>query len=229
MNIYVAEDSKDIRESIVKVLELEGYTVYSDDNGQNALERLLEGDIDLALLDINMPERNGLEIAKELRTRGYQTPIIFLTARSLQENIWEGFESGADDYITKPFEFKELLMRINAVLQRTNRSDDESTPITSVSRKPIIYKNLELDVDKLSVKLSDIEISLNNKEFEVLKYLLINKGRVVSQEELIEKVWHEEIDFLTQTVRTNIKTLRKKIDPKKEIIKTKIGKGYVIE
>ena len=137
----------------------------------------------------------------------------------MQNNKYEGFEAGTDDYLTKPFDFKELLFRLEALVKRTV---DVQDPLITAG-------DLTLDLRGLKVTINDSKIPLNAKEFGILEYLMRNKGRVISQEELLEHVWDEEIDAFTQTVRTNIKTLRKKVDPAKKLIKTYKGKGYVIE
>ena len=142
-----------------------------------------------------------------------------LTARNYHKSLLEGFEAGTDDYLTKPFDFKELLYRIQALIKRSK----------TVKGKELSYGDLKLDPAGFKLTKAGENISLNVKEFGILEYLLRNKGKVISQEELLEHVWNEEIDSFTQTVRTNIKTLRKKMDPEKNILKTIKGKGYVIE
>jgi DNA-binding response OmpR family regulator len=161
---------------------------------------------------------DGIEIAKKLREESVFTPILMLTARTQQKDIWEGFENGTDDYVTKPFDFKELVLRINSLIKRNSRNHDEVLKVDDVILNPKI----------LEVKKAGVTVKLNNKEFGILEYLIRNRGKPVNAEELLEHVWDEEIDIFTQTVRTNIKTLRQKIDPKKKIISTIRGKGYVI-
>jgi DNA-binding response OmpR family regulator len=142
-----------------------------------------------------------------------------LTARDLRKDIWTGFESGADDYLTKPFDFTELVYRIAALIKR-NKPQQHNI---------IEVNDIELDSLAVSVKKSGKEVQLNKKEFGILEYLLRNKGKVVSSEELLEHVWDINIDSFSQTVRTNVKTLRRKIDKAKKIIKTIKGYGYIIE
>jgi len=142
-----------------------------------------------------------------------------LTARDLRKDIWAGFESGADDYLTKPFDFVELVYRVQALIKRNSL---QSSPVLEAA-------NIVVDTAAIRVCRDGIAIPLNKKEYGVLEYLLRNRGRMVSSEELLEHVWDKDIDSFSQTVRTNIKTLRKKVDPNKEIIKTIKGYGYIID
>jgi DNA-binding response OmpR family regulator len=141
-----------------------------------------------------------------------------VTARSQIYDKLEGFDSGADDYITKPFDMKELVARINSLIKRSNINQEHLLEIEDMKIYP--EKNLVKDGEK--------EIELSNKEMGILQYLVRNRGRIISSEELLEHVWDSNIDMFTETVKTHIKTLRKKIDPEKKIIQTVRGKGYVI-
>jgi DNA-binding response OmpR family regulator len=141
-----------------------------------------------------------------------------VTARSQIYDKLEGFDSGADDYITKPFDMKELVARINSLIKRSNINQEHFLKIEDMKIYP--EKNLVKDGEK--------EIELSNKEMGILQYLVRNRGRIISSEELLEHVWDSNIDMFTETVKTHIKTLRKKIDPEKKIIQTVRGKGYVI-
>jgi DNA-binding response OmpR family regulator len=218
MRILIIEDEKKILAPLQKGLENRGYAVDTAVDGEKGYELAAVNSYDVILLDLNLPKMGGIELAKRLREEENTTPILMLTARSTQQEILEGFESGTDDYLTKPFDFKELCYRIEALIKRNNRNNAETLEAYEISLDPKARK----------ITLDDKPVQLNNKEFGILEYLMRNIGKVVSQEELLEHVWDREVDIFTQTVRTNIKTLRKKVDPDKQIIKTIRGAGYVI-
>ena len=219
MRLLIVEDENLISEALKTALEKRGFAVDLAFDGKDGLKKAEVNSYDCLILDLNLPEIDGLEVARRLRSSTNNVPILMLTARNYHKNLLEGFEAGTDDYLTKPFDFKELLFRIQALIKR------------SKTVKNFELKCADLILDPFGFKLtkSGEHIALNVKEFGILEYLLRNRGKVVSQEELLEHVWNEEIDTFTQTVRTNIKTLRKKVDPEKLIIKTLKGKGYVIE
>lgn len=219
MKILLVEDEPNLRKLVKRYLVKNGYAVDEASDGRVALESLAVGEYDCLLLDLNLPYVDGIEIANKLRDDGSTLPIIMLTSRSQIYDKLKGFEIGTDDYITKPFDMKELLARIKAVIKRSSLNKEEKLTIGDY----IIYpeKNVVMDSKK--------EIALSNKEMGVLEYLLRNEGRIVSAEELLNHVWGEDIDMFSDTVKTHIKTLRKKIDQKKEFIKTYRGKGYLIE
>lgn len=218
MRILIIEDENQIAEPVIKALERRSYAVDYAKDGQEGYDMAGLNDYDCIILDLNLPEMDGIEVAQKLRKEGIFTPILMLTARTRQQDIWEGFENGTDDYMTKPFDLKELILRIQALVKRNSKNQEEI----------LEHKDLSLNPKTLEVMIEKKIVELNNKEFGILEYLLRNKGNVVSTESLLEHVWDQEIDMFTQTVRTNIKTLRKKIDPNKTIITTIRGKGYVI-
>jgi DNA-binding response OmpR family regulator len=219
MRVLIIEDELAISEPLKLALEKRNFAVDLATDGKSGLDKALINTYDCILLDLNLPEMDGLEVAKKLRESENFTPILMLTARTTINNKYEGFEHGTDDYLTKPFDFKELLLRIQSLIKRS--SIDRTLNLSA--------GDVTLDVTSLTVNKNGKLINLNAKEYGILEYLLRKRGKIVSQEELLEHVWNEEIDSLTQTVKTNIKTLRKKIDPKKIIIKTFKGRGYVIE
>lgn len=219
MRLLIIEDEAGIVVPLKAGLERRNYAVDVADDGINGLRMALINRYDCILLDLNLPELDGLEVAKRLREKKNITPILMLTARDLRKDIWAGFESGADDYLTKPFDFVELVYRVQALIKR-------NAPHVQVVLE---IADVVVDTSAISVTKSGNNIALNKKEYGVLEYLLRNRGRMVSSEELLEHVWDKNIDSFSQTVRTNIKTLRKKIDPKKTIIKTVKGYGYIIE
>jgi DNA-binding response OmpR family regulator len=218
MRILIVEDESTLRRLEKNFLEKKGFVVDDVDNGQEAVSKVEINEYDCILLDLNLPKTDGITVAKRIRERGDNTPIIMVTARSQIYDKLEGFDSGADDYITKPFDMKELVARINSLIKRSNINQEHFLKIEDMKIYP--EKNLVKDGEK--------EIELSNKEMGILQYLVRNRGRIISSEELLEHVWDSNIDMFTETVKTHIKTLRKKIDPEKKIIQTVRGKGYVI-
>lgn len=219
MRLLIVEDEAAISEPLKVALEKRKYVVDLAFDGKDGYSKAFVNNYDVIILDLNLPGMDGLDIAKKLRENGKNTPILMLTARSMQNNINDGFAAGTDDYLTKPFDFQELLYRIASLVKR---NADIKDPVIKLGA-------LNLDTRALKATVYGKHIHLNVKEYGILEYLLRNRGRVISQEELLEHVWDEEIDSFTQTVRTNVKTLRQKIDPHKKIIKTFKGKGYIIE
>lgn len=219
MRILLIEDEHNIALPLKKAFERRQFAVDHCDNGKEGLESAMMNSYDCILLDLNLPEMDGIEVATKLRVDKITTPILMLTARTSQENKWEGFEAGTDDYVTKPFDLKELIYRVQALIRNNSKEKSDKLAVGSLS----------LESSSFKVFVDDKQVFLNNKEFGVLEYLMRNQGKVISQEELLEHVWDAEINMFTQTVRTHIKTLRKKVDPDKQIIKTIKGQGYVIE
>lgn len=219
MRLLIIEDEKDIALPLKKSLEKKGFAVDFADNGREGLSLAQVNEYDCVLLDLNLPEIDGITLAKRLRGEENATPIIMLTARSQVYNKLKGFDVGADDYVTKPFNLEELIARIKVVIKRSSTNQDSRLKI----------QDLELHPEKnIVVESTGKEIELSTKETGILEYLIRNKGKIVSTEELLEHVWDSEIDTFTTTVKTHIKTLRKKIDPQKTVIRTIRNKGYVI-
>ncbi len=217
MKILLVEDQSELRELIKNFLKKNGYVVDEACDGQEALENINTNEYDCILLDLNLPKVDGIEVARRVREEENSVPIIMLTARSQMYDKLTGFDTGTDDYITKPFDMKELLARIKAVLRRGNGENNLVLKFAGFNVLPqmnILNKGKE-------------EIQLTNKEMGVLEYLLVNRDKVISAEELLEHVWDSEIDMFSDTVKTHIKTLRKKVDPDKKYIKTVRGKGYI--
>lgn len=218
MKILIVEDEPTLRKLERRFLEKKSFIVEEAEDGKSAISLLELNNYDCILLDLNLPQKDGVEVAKELREKGNNTPIIMVTARSQIYDKLDGFENGADDYITKPFDMKELVARIKAIIKRTSINPENILKINDME----IYPEQNL------VKIDSENVEISNKEMGILEYLLRNKGRIISSEELLEHVWDSNIDMFTETVKTHIKTLRQKVDPKKKIIKTVRGKGYVI-
>jgi len=222
MRILIIEDEQDIALPLQRSLEEEGFAVDYAEDGESGMQLIRQNTYDCILLDLNLPKLDGITLAKKMRETSNTTPIIMVTARSQIYNKIEGFDSGADDYITKPFHLQELIVRIRAVIKRNSLIKTES--LTYGSYTLLVDQN---KIVKQQDKRAKKEIVLSNKETGILEYLIRNKGKIVSTEELLEHVWDREVDMFTDTVKTHIKTLRKKIGEKQ--IRTIRGKGYIIE
>ncbi|MFZ2513938.1 MAG: response regulator transcription factor [Candidatus Saccharimonadales bacterium] len=218
MRLLLVEDEEKIGLPLKKAFERHLYAVDYETNGREAYVMAGVNGYDCIILDINLPDMDGVEITRKLRGDGVMTPILMLTARGEQEDVVEGFENGADDYLRKPFHFQELLLRINSLVKRNSAEKSEVLSTKQITLNPRTKK----------AYAHGSEIKLNAKEFGILEYLLRNKGCLASQEELLEHVWDSRVNIFTQTVRTNIKTLRQKIDPDKLLIETVKGSGYRI-
>jgi len=221
MRILVAEDDTDLNEIIVKKLSAEGYAVDSCFNGQEALEYLDSVHYDAAILDIMMPEMDGLEAVKKLRAHGNLTPVIFLTARDTVADKVKGLDTGGNDYLVKPFSFDELTARIRAA---TRTASANPTNIYSLS-------DLSLNMETHIVKRGGIEISLTAREYALLEFLLRNKNKILSRQKIEDNIWNYDYEGGTNVVDVYITYLRKKIDegcPVK-LIHTVRGIGYVMK
>ncbi|SFS92458.1 DNA-binding response regulator, OmpR family, contains REC and winged-helix (wHTH) domain [Zhouia amylolytica] len=223
-NILVIEDEQNVAAFIKKGLEEEGYNVFLAYDGTTGLELLKQRKIDAAVLDIILPGINGLEIVKEIRRRGFaDVPVVMLTALGTTENIVTGLDAGADDYLIKPFKFKELLARLRALSRRKNLSV-ETDQLLSIS-------DLELDVNAKTVKRNGKEIKLTSTEYRLLEYFLNNQGRVLSRIDILESVWDIGFNMGTNVVDVYVNYLRNKIEKgyKSKLIHTVIGMGYIMK
>ena len=219
MKILYIEDEENIAKPVIRVLRSRNYLVDYAMDGKKGLTMILENNYDCIVLDLNLPEISGIDICKKARESGIATPILMLTARSQIYNKLEGFDVGTDDYLTKPFDLQELIARINALIKRG--SPNKNTELR--------VGNLVLDTGKNQLNEGEKIYNLSNKECAVLEYLILNKGRAVSTEELLEHVWDTNMDLFTDTVKTHIKTLRSKMNGNGDLIKTIKGKGYLVE
>jgi DNA-binding response OmpR family regulator len=212
---------------VKKGLGEESFEVSVALNGKDGLEMVLNNPYDIVLLDIMIPEKNGIEVCKEIREHGIQTPILFLTALNTPDNIALGLNSGADDYLVKPFKFNELIARINAILRRINleKMGDQKPHIK------YFLSNLVLDDDAKKVTRNGIEITLTATEYRLLFTLLKNKGKVLSRMDLLENAWDINFNVGTNVVDVYINYLRKKIDTDFEpkLIHTAVGMGYILK
>lgn len=224
-HIFCIEDDSGIRELISCALQSGGYTVEDFSSGKKFFRRLQEQQPDLILLDIMLPDEDGISILKRLKaeTLTADIPVIMLSAKSTEIDKVTGLENGADDYITKPFGIMEMLSRIKAVLRRS-RSDTEK------SSNLLQTEDLILDLDRRSVAFQNRELSLTYKEFELLAHLMRNRGTAVSRDRLLEEVWGFQYEGETRTVDAHIKTLRQKLDAVgcQNLIQTIRGYGYKI-
>ena len=220
MRILVTEDEKDLADALAKGLERQGYAVDVAYDGEESLRLAEVNDYDLMILDLNLPKVDGIEVCKRLRDSGSSTGILMLTARAGLDSRVEGLDTGADDYLVKPFHFPELLARVRSILRREGEH-----------RKPILRTgDLVLDPNTIRASVRDAQITLTAKEFGILEYLIRNVGRVVSQEEILEHVWSEDANMFTQSIKVHINNLRKKLDAAggEGLISTVKGKGYMI-
>lgn len=222
--ILVIEDEQNVAAFIKQGLSEAHYNVFLAYEGQQGIELLKNKEIDLVILDIILPGMDGRTVAEKIRELGYKNlPIIMLTALGNTENVVKGLDSGADDYLVKPFKFKELLARIRALTRRNGST-------VAIKRKLVLH-DLEMDTDAKIVKRAGKEIKLTSTEFRLLECLLKNKNRVLSRIDILENVWDINFNMGTNVVDVYVNYLRNKIDkyyhPK--LIQTVIGMGYVIK
>jgi two-component system, OmpR family, copper resistance phosphate regulon response regulator CusR len=223
--ILIIEDDLRIAQNISKGLQEKGFETEIAYDGKIGLKLALHNDFDLILLDLNLPGLNGYEVCAEVRKKKASIPIIMLTALGETEDKIEGFEKGADDYLVKPFDFRELLARINVFIKRNLRST--SNEITNTLK----IANLELDPDSKIVLRDGMNIELTPKEFSLLEYLMKNKGRVVSKADIAENLWDQNNQQSLNVIEVYINFLRKKIDKEftPKLIHTKTGMGYILK
>ena len=222
--ILVVDDEQDLCEILKFNLETEGYEVETADSAETALTLDLSS-FNLLLLDVMMGEMSGFALAKKLKSQEEtkDIPIIFLTARDTENDTVTGFNLGADDYISKPFSIREVLVRVRAVLRRTAKDNEDRQPST------LKYQGLELNLDNKTVSIDGEQIPFTKTEFEILRTLLEESGRVFSRQELINRIWPSDVLVLDRTVDVNITRLRKKIGRFSKCIVTRLGFGYFFD
>ena len=222
--ILVVDDEQDLCEILKFNLEIEGYQVETANSAEEALEKDIAS-YNLLLLDVMMGGMSGFQLAKQLKNSEVTAhiPIIFLTARDTENDTVTGFNLGADDYISKPFSIREVLVRIRAVLRRTTPQQEEG------GKNILKFQGLVLDLDKKTVTIEGEPVAFTKTEFEILHTLLDERGRVFSRQELINRVWPSDVLVLDRTVDVNITRLRKKIGPFAKCIVTRLGFGYLFE
>lgn len=220
MRILVVEDEKKVSSFIKKGLEEEGYAVDAVHDGEEGLYAALENIHDLIILDIQLPKMDGLQVLQEIRKQSVKTPVLLLTVRATIEDKVLGLDSGADDYLTKPFAFQELLARLRALLRR--RTETDSTVLK--------LADLVLDPSRRTVLRGDEKIDLSPKEFSLLDYFMRNPGRVLTRTMITEHVWNYDFDTETNVIDVYVNYLRKKIDSGRNpgLLQTVRGVGYVL-
>lgn len=221
MRLLVCEDERDLNDIISMKLSSDGYSVDSAYDGREAIDILSYTEYDAVILDVMMPEADGFEVLKSLRAAGNNTPVLFLTARDTVEDRVKGLDSGANDYLIKPFSFEELAARIRTM---TRTAVGSSTNVYEIA-------DLRLDTGTQEVTRAGKEIKLSSKEYALLQYLMINKGIVISREKIEDHIWNFDYDGGTNVVDVYISYLRKKIDGDHDtkLIHTYRGRGYTIK
>lgn len=222
--ILVVDDEQDLLEILKFNLETEGYEVMTATSAEDALQ-LDIASFDLLLLDVMMGGMSGFAMARQLKDNPAtaQVPIIFLTARDTENDTVTGFNLGADDYISKPFSLREVMVRVRAVLRRTAKDNGEE------EAKTLSYQGIVMNLDRKTVSVDGEDIPFTKTEFELLHLLLDERGRVFSRQELIERIWPKDVLVLDRTVDVNITRLRKKIGRFAKCIVTRLGFGYYFD
>ncbi len=220
MKILIVEDEHLIATSLKKGLEQEHYTVDIAFDGLEGYDLAASGEYDIILLDLMLPGLDGISICQKLRSENIHTPILMLTAKSQLDDKVKGFDVGADDYLTKPFAFEELLARIRALSRRPQQT----------TNKVLTLADLTIDTTNYQVKRGTKEIRLSSKEYSLLECLVRHAGQILNKDQIIQYVWSYESDILPNTVEVYIRNLRQKIDQpfKKKLIQTIRGFGYKI-
>lgn len=217
MKILIVEDEHKIATSIKKGFEQESWICDLAFDGEDGYDLAVSESYDVIILDLMLPKKDGISIAMDLRSQGIHTPILMLTAKGEIDDKVVGLNSGADDYLVKPFAFEELIARVQALTRRPEQIKNEE----------LIINNLNLNTKTQQVKQNNKVVSLSKKEYQLLEYLMKNKGRTVSKDEIISHVWSYESDVLPNTVEVFVKYLRNKLG--KDLVKTIRGFGYIIK
>nr|WP_322095875.1 two-component system response regulator RppA [Pseudanabaena mucicola] len=224
MRILLVDDEEELAEPLQRVLTNQGYLVDSANSGDLGWDLAQTGDYDLLILDWMMPEKSGVDICSELRQQGDSTPVLILTAKDTLDDRVAGLDSGADDYLVKPFELRELLARVRALLRRA------PTPITVPNESiRLSYGDLELDRDNQMVYCQQVAIALTEREYQLLEYFMQHPNQLLSHEQISQHIWKEGEDAPTSNaLAAQVKLLRRKIDRDRQIslINTVYGKGY---
>lgn len=223
--ILVVDDEEDLCEILQFNLETEGYQVDVAYSAEEALKKNIT-DYNLLLLDVMMGEMSGFKLARQLNEnpKTAAIPVIFLTAKDSETDRLTGFNIGADDYISKPFSIREVIARVKAVIRRVENKKVDAAPIQKLT-----YESLVMTLDNKKVLLEGVEIPFTKKEYEILRLFLENKNRVFSRDEMLTRIWSDEVIVLDRTIDVNITRLRKKIGLYGKNIVTRLGYGYCFE
>ncbi|MFT7860100.1 MAG: response regulator transcription factor [Sulfurimonas sp.] len=218
-NIVIVEDEEDLLELLEYTLQKEGYETVGFLNTKTVVQMLEEEEVDLLIMDRNLPGVEGSEFVSELRDYGIDVPVIFLSAKDKDEDIEEGFVRGGDDYITKPFNMKELLLRVKSILKRTSKK---------VGEGKLSYRDMVLDRSTRELQVDGKDVEVTKLEFDLLCEFITNKNSVLDRDYLLENVWQDSQNYQYKTVNVAINRLKEKIDPDKtkDYIQTVRGVGY---
>ncbi len=218
MRILVIEDDNTLRETLAAQLTESGFAVEQAADGKEGLYFALEYPIDLAIVDLGLPEMSGLDIIREVRKQGKSFPILILTARDRWEDKVDGLDAGADDYVVKPFQFEEVIARVNALVRRSG----------GWASSEMIAGPVSLDLSRQELKVNDVAIELTSYEYKIIEYLMVRAGQVISKTELTERLYDQDFERDSNVIEVFVGRLRKKLDPDNSIkpIETLRGRGY---
>jgi len=218
MRVLLVEDDLALQGQLLNSLTKKGYAVDATGNGTDALYLGSEYPIDVAIIDLGLPDMSGMDVIKQLRSKGFGFPILILTARTRWEEKVEGLEAGADDYLVKPFHTEELLARMNALIRRS----------VGVSTPQLIHGPIKLDTAKQQVFVNDVAIELTAYEYKMLEYMMLHSGKVISKTRITEHIYDQDFDRDSNVIEVFVGRLRKKLDPSDQLkpIETLRGRGY---
>lgn len=222
--ILLIEDEANVASFISKGLGEQGYDVTVANDGESGFRAATQGDFNLIILDVILPGRNGMDICRDLRkAKGFGTPILMVTALGTTEQVVKGLETGADDYLTKPFKFQELLARVKVLQRRANAP--------AASNNELTYADVSVNLNTRKVYRDTKEVRLSNREFDLLVYMMRNPGRVLNRTEILQHVWEVNFDMGTNVTDVYVNYLRNKIDKEfgSRLIHTVVGKGYMLQ
>lgn len=226
MNVLIIEDDPDLNANIKKALEAENFFVETAFDGKIGLKLLSQNEYDCVILDINLPYMNGFEICKNFRTFNQHTPIIMLSALGELEDKIEGYAKGADDYLTKPFYMKELVLKVNVLIKR-NALKSSQPAVDNILK----YDDITLNKSQKKVFRNQQEIELTFREYQIIEMLMEQKGEVLSKKKMLQEIWNTSADSNSNTIEVYVNFLRNKLDKPfgKSTIKTKVGFGYYLD
>ncbi|ACV09689.1 response regulator transcription factor [Jonesia denitrificans] len=227
--LVVVDDEPNIRELLATSLRFAGFEVFAAADGLSAIQLITDTTPDLVVLDVMLPDLDGFEVTRRLRSKDIHSPVLFLTAKDDTQDKVMGLTVGGDDYVTKPFSLEEVVARIRAILRRTNHQIDDNDAVLS-------YADLDMDEDSHEVRRAGVVVDLSPTEFKLLRYLMLNSGRVLSKQQILDHVWDYDWGGDANIVESYISYLRRKIDavtqpdgsPVQPLIHTKRGVGYML-